>query len=98
MKSNRSVLYYSCYSTPIIAENLPLVVLDLTGRNGGRKEIGRFFFLDNESIIYPLKYPTAVCDKDAKTLEVNLIQYFFSLIFLQENFINQFCDFWPLGE
>ena len=61
---------------PIIAENLTLVVLDFTGRNGGRKEIGSFF-LDNESIIYALKYPTAVCDKDAKPLEVNLIQYFF---------------------
>ena len=29
---------------PTIAENLPLLVLDLTGRNGGRKEIGSFFF------------------------------------------------------
>lgn len=40
------------------------------------KKLG-VFFLDNESIIYALKYPTAVCDKDAKPLEVNLIQYFF---------------------
>ena len=62
------------------------------------KKLG-VFFLDNESIIYAFKYPSAVCDKDAKTLEVNLTQYFFfSLLFLQENFSNQFSNFWPLGE